>query len=170
MGFLSSLFGGTPSRSPEVVKFAGAMVAYIRTINIMFMTDPLENQMQDPHKRKLIISFLLGSADFLGRHVQSLPSATVLAGFTAALEMELGMSPSQAEKACNDAVSWFDDHDHKLYVQQGAMASANFMADDAPASKPLRIMLGFSDPADLRQFLENGADFDGLTRRSRSKS
>lgn len=167
MGFLRSLFGGgTPSRSPNAVKFAGAMSAYLQALNILFLANPIENQIRDPRKRKLILSFLMGSADFLGRHVQKMPDDTVLAGFAAALEMGLGLSSSQAQKACDEAAVWSGEHDGGLYMQQGAKAFEEFMANKTPPSKNLRIMLAFSDPVDLRQFLEDGADFDGLMKQS----
>jgi hypothetical protein len=126
----------------------------------MFFADPLNNQILVPQKRKVILCFLLGAADFLGRHAKKMPDDIVLDCFTIALEAGLGLSQLQARKACDDAAKWSGDHDGSLYMQQGAMAFCDLMEHMTPASKNLRIMLTFSDPSKLRQFLEAGADFD----------
>lgn len=163
MGFLDSLFKGGASRSPNAMKLIDMLNAYLRTLNTMFFADPLNNQLQDPQKRKVILCFLLGAADFVGRHVKKMPDDTVLDCFAIALEVGLGLSQLQARKACDDSVKWSGDYDGRLYIQQGAMAFCDLMEHKTPASKNLRIMLAFSDPAKLRQFLETGADFDNWT-------
>jgi len=150
MGLISSLFGGaTPSHSPGAVKFAGAMSAYLQSLNILFLGDPLEDQLRDTQTRKVILCFLFGAADFLGKHTQNLPDDTVLDGFAAALENGLGLSPSLAQKACGDAADWSGDRDGRLYMKQGAAAFAEFMDDGTPPSKALRTMLMFP-PESLR--------------------
>ena len=166
MGFLRSLFGRRAARSADVGEFANAIATYCDSINMLFIPDPLENQLQNPEKRKVILPFLFGSADFVGKHIKKMDDDDVLAGFAAALEIAFGLSQSQALKAREDAADWSGDYDGRLCMQQGAKAFVEFMDHKTPASKPLRIMLAFSNPADLRQFLENGADFDGLMEQS----
>ena len=163
MGFLRSVFGRRAARPTDVSTFANAMATYCKSINMLFIPDPLETQLQNPEKRKVILCFLFGSADFVGKHIQKLDDDDVLSGFAIALGIAFGFSQSQALKAGEDAADWSGDHDGRVYMQQGAKAFAEFMDHKTPPSKPLRIMLSFSDSADLRRFLENGADFDGLT-------
>lgn len=161
MGFLRSLFQ-KKSRSCDDIKFAEVMSAYIRSINMSFraLDDPLEKQIRNPQKRRLVLCFLLGSADFLGQHTK-ISEESVFDCFALALEMGLDLSSGQAQKACTNAAEWSAHHDGRLYMQQGAKAFAEFMNRNAFApSKKLRDMLYFSDPTELLHLLENGADLE----------